>query len=38
MSKNASLHYINYLQLDKILNAQLPESSSKGNEAQEENL
>ena len=38
MSKNASLHYINYLQLDKILNAQSPESSSKGNEAHEEML
>jgi len=36
--KNSSLHYINYLQLDKILDAQKLESISKGNEAHEEML
>ncbi len=36
--KNSSLHYTNYLQLDKILNAQNLESTSKGNEAHEEML
>ena len=36
--KNTSLHYRNYLQLDKILDAQQLESNSKGNEAHEEML
>ena len=36
--KSPSLHYSNYLQLEKILNAQTPVSSSKGNEAHEEML
>ena len=36
--KNSSLHYTNYLQLDKILDAQKLESTSKGNEAHEEML
>ena len=36
--KNSSLHYRNYLQLDKILDAQKLESISKGNEAHEEML
>ena len=36
--KNTSLHYRNYLQLDKILDAQNLESTSKGNEAHEEML
>jgi len=36
--KNSSLHYRNYLQLDKILDAQKLESSSTGNEAHEEML
>ena len=36
--KNTSLHYRNYLQLDKILNAQHPESRSNGDEAHEEML
>ena len=36
--KSPSLHYSNYLELDKILKAQNPVSSSKGNEAHEEML
>ena len=36
--KNTSLHYQNYLQLDKILDAQMLESKSHGNEAHEEML
>ena len=36
--KNTSLHYRNYLQLDKILGAQQLESNSKGSEAHEEML
>tara|TARA_B100000614_G_scaffold124586_1_gene111517 strand:- start:5458 stop:6549 length:1092 start_codon:yes stop_codon:yes gene_type:complete len=36
--KTTSLHYKNYLQLDKILDAQKPESLSLGNEAHEEML
>ena len=36
--KTSSLHYKNYLQLDKILDAQKPESLSLGNEAHEEML
>jgi tryptophan 2,3-dioxygenase len=35
---NSSLHYKNYLQLDKILDAQKLESTSRGNEAHEEML
>ena len=36
--KNTSLHYQKYLQLDKILDAQMLESKSHGNEAHEEML
>ena len=36
--KKSSVHYLNYLQLDKILNAQKPISKGKKNEAHEEML
>ena len=36
--KKASVHYINYLKLDNILNAQHPLSMEKENEAHEEML
>ena len=36
--KKSSVHYINYLNLDKILDAQIPVSKEKGSEAHEEML
>ena len=32
MSENKSMYYNDYLQLDKVLDAQHPESFKKGNE------